>query len=213
MPFKLPKPGTLGLAAILLLLIAAVAAMTIPRLLVLKSEREVARLGGMMQVESSAPNWISRRAADLGCEALLAVFDTRVTTVVLRGADVDDRWIARLARHPDIERLDLSHTRITDAGLAPLRRLTRLRIVDLSATEIHGPGLAFLRACSNLQALDLYGCPVSGDALEHLAGATALEMLDLTGSQIGPGSLAPREVHRDAEFMPGKHASRKRRPD
>jgi Leucine-rich repeat (LRR) protein len=64
--------------------------------------------------------------------------------------------------------LDLSDTRVSDAGLKELAPLKNLQILDLSGTRVTDAGLKELALLKNLQALDLAGTKVSDEGIKEL---------------------------------------------
>ena len=59
----------------------------------------------------------------------------RIVAVNLRGAWVNDVEMIELARLPDLERLDLSHTRISDEGMLNLKPAPKIRDLKLFYAE------------------------------------------------------------------------------
>lgn len=59
--------------------------------------------------------------------------------------------------------LDLSGTKIGDAGLASLKGLSELRVLNLVGTEVSAAGVEGLKGLGKLKAIYLYGTKASGD--------------------------------------------------
>ena len=75
----------------------------------------------------------------------------------------------------DATSLDLSGVRdIGDADLIEIGRLTRLERLDLSGTSITDAGIAHLRACETLRDVNLAGTSTGDGALRALAGKPLL---------------------------------------
>src|SRR5262249_35538718 len=75
--------------------------------------------------------------------------------------------------------LNLSNSKVTDAGLKQLAGLKRLQALSLSGTNITGVGLKHLAGLKNLHALDLNSTQLKGTDLKELAGLTSLQTLHL----------------------------------
>ena len=77
----------------------------------------------------------------------------------------DDRWLQRLLpdlkKLPDLERLTLSHTAITNEGLQGLSSLEHVRAVDLSQTAITDEAIPALVAMPALEQVDLSATQVT----------------------------------------------------
>ena len=58
---------------------------------------------------------------------------------------------------PHLEKLQLSNTKITDAGLKYLRGLTQLQVLVLENTSITDAGLEYLESLTQLKLLGMAG--------------------------------------------------------
>lgn len=113
-----------------------------------------------------------------------------VVAVNLRGSWINDAEMLGLARLPYLERLDLSHTRITDEGLLHLKPAPR--ITDLSlyyAEQVTDQGLTAIRDWKRLKRLNLRGTRISNGTLEIVSRLTGLESLDIANTQITDNGL------------------------
>ncbi len=82
-----------------------------------------------------------------------------------------------------IHTLDLSKTKIKDAGLAPVARFKNLRILLLSRTTVGDEALVHLSGLMELEILNLYGTNVSNAGLENLKELASLKKLYLWNSK------------------------------
>jgi hypothetical protein len=88
-----------------------------------------------------------------------------------------------------LRELDLSGTRITDAGLAHLRPLEELATLRLADTPVGAGGLAPLQDLKKLEDLDLAGTRVADGGLPHLAGLPKLKVLKLGRTKVTDAGL------------------------
>ena len=98
---------------------------------------------------------------------------------------VTDGDLAKVAQMRHLRKLDLSHTRVTDAGLEQLKSLES--VVELNcyyAERLTEDGIAHLRSWKYLERLSLRGTKVTSEVFEHLAHLTSLRSLDLGFTQI-----------------------------
>lgn len=95
----------------------------------------------------------------------------------LRGAELTDADLYRLAAFPNLARLSLRGTAITDAGLAALTGLP-LTQLDLRGTAVTGNGFALLPV-TRLEALHLTDTQVTERDLARLPSLPALATLKL----------------------------------
>jgi Leucine-rich repeat (LRR) protein len=113
-----------------------------------------------------------------------------ITEVHLRGTWVTDAEMLDLARLPQLQRLDLSHTRITDDGLLYLKPLKEVQDLNLLyAEQITDQGMAAIKQWKNLKRLNLRGTRIFDGTLAILSGLTQLESLDIAYTQVTDNGL------------------------
>jgi Leucine-rich repeat (LRR) protein len=109
----------------------------------------------------------------------------RIVAVNLRGTWVNDVEMIDLARLPNLQRLDLSHTRITDEGMRHLKPAAGIRELKLYyAEQITDQGMTAIREWKELRRLDLRGTRISNGTLEILSHLPQLEALDIANTQV-----------------------------
>jgi hypothetical protein len=87
--------------------------------------------------------------------------------------------------------LEVSSALISDASLELVGGLNELEELDLSSTEFSDAGLAALRGLTNLKRLYLDGTRITEAGLVHLTHLTNLERLSLHSSHLTDAQLAP----------------------
>ena len=113
-----------------------------------------------------------------------------VTGLRLRGTWVTDTELLDVARLPKLERLDLSHTRITDEGLLHLKPARQIRDLNLYyAEQITDQGMAAIREWKNLKRLNVRGTRIFDGTLAIVSGLTQLEALDIAYTQVTDNGL------------------------
>ncbi|HWY47510.1 MAG TPA: hypothetical protein VNX70_09010, partial [Bryobacteraceae bacterium] len=108
----------------------------------------------------------------------------RIVAVNLRGSWINDADMIELARLPDLERLDLSHTRISDEGmlnLKPARKITDLKL--FYSEWITDQGMTAIRDWKHLRRLDVRGTRISDGTLEIVSHIVGLEALDIAHTE------------------------------
>ena len=70
-----------------------------------------------------------------------------------------------------VVRVNLSGTKVTDAGLVHLKGLTNLRWLDLGDTNVTDAGLVHLKGLTKLERLDLWSTKVSATGFKELQKA------------------------------------------
>lgn len=103
-----------------------------------------------------------------------------VISVVLRGSWVSDGDLRKLHQYPNLTKLDLSLTHITDQGMQDIKDLKGITDLNLYYAEyITDEGVAAIKDWKKLKHLNLHGTKAGDSALEHIAGINALETLNV----------------------------------
>lgn len=133
----------------------------------------------------NGPDWVDGIGGHADRDAAGDVIGLR-----LRGTWVTDTELLDVARLPKLERLDLSHTRITDEGLLHLKPATQIRDLNLYyAEQITDQGMTAIRDWKNLKRLNVRGTRIFDGTLAIVSGLTELEALDIAYTQVTDGGL------------------------
>jgi hypothetical protein len=89
-----------------------------------------------------------------------------------------------------LTRLNLTNTRVSDAGLAHFRDCKKLISLHLPGTQVSDSGLANFKDCNDLISLSLPGTKVTDAGLAHFKDCKDLTELNLAGTQVSDGGLA-----------------------
>jgi internalin A len=124
--------------------------------------------------------WIARLGGKIERDAA-----GRIVAVNLRGSWINDAEMIELARLPDLERLDLSHTRISDEGMLNLKPAPKINDLKLFYSEwITDQGLTAIKEWKHLKRLDVRGTRISDGTLEIVGRLTGLEALDIAHTEV-----------------------------
>lgn len=138
----------------------------------------LAELRDMEMVDIRAPH-----VTDLGFAAL--PLGPKLWGLQLTGTSVGDATLQRLAAGaPGLHVVDLSQTKVTNAGLVHLQSLYQLSDVALSGTAVTDSGLAAIAQIKGLQSLDLSNTQVTDEGVALLASLPHLESLVLSNTQV-----------------------------
>jgi internalin A len=108
-----------------------------------------------------------------------------ITGVNLRSAWISDSDLIELGRLPDLRRLDLSLTRITDRGILYLKGAANLVDVNLEFAERVGDqGQAAIRQWKHLEHLNLRGTRVADNTVAAAATLPQLQSLDISFTDV-----------------------------
>ena len=109
----------------------------------------------------------------------------RIVAVNLRGSWINDAEMIELARMPDLERLDLSHTRISDEGMLNLKPAPKIKELKLFYSEwITDQGMTAIKGWKHLKRVDVRGTRVSDGTVEIVSHLTGLEALDIAHTEV-----------------------------
>ena len=105
---------------------------------------------------------------------------------ITRASDDD---FAVLQSYPDLRRVDLSFTRITDRGMQHLEPLTSIKELLLEKTAISDASLRIIARLPNLEELNLRDTRVTDRGLKELMRHTSLRNLDLSSDPRRPNAM------------------------
>ena len=94
-----------------------------------------------------------------------------VIEIDLTGKPVGNSDLALIARHTRLQKLWLSSTGVTDAGLIDLQSMKRLRVLGLARTGITDAGLKHLAAIKSLREVYFFPTKVTDGAVDELKAA------------------------------------------
>src|SRR6266849_6564513 len=113
-----------------------------------------------------------------------------IVAVNLRGSWINDAETIGLTRLPRLERLDLSHTRITDEGMLHLKAAPGISDLNLYYAElITDQGMTAIRDWKRLKRLNLRGTRISDGTLQIVSRMTGLEAFDIANTQVTDNGL------------------------
>ncbi len=131
------------------------------------------------------PEWIARLGGSVETGRT-----GEIVAVKLAGTWVNDSELLDLAALPGLERLDLSHTRISDEGLLYLRPAKRIRELNLLyAEQITDQGMNAIKQWSDLRRLNVRGTRIGDGTMAVASGLPQIESLDVTGTAITENGL------------------------
>src|SRR5690348_17179010 len=136
-------------------------------------------VGGMLHA-GDVTDWVAGLGGKVERDAA-----GHVVAVNLRGTWVDDVEMIDIARLPKLQRLDLSHTRITDEGMLHLKPASQIEDLNLYYAEwVTDQGMTAIKNWKKLKRLNVRGTRISNGTLEIVGHMPQLEALDISNSQI-----------------------------
>ena len=94
-----------------------------------------------------------------------------VIEINLAGQSVGNSDLKQITRHTRLQKLWLSSTGVTDAGLIDLQSMKRLRVLGLARTGITDAGLKHLAAIKSLREIYFFPTKVTDGAVDELKSA------------------------------------------
>ena len=202
---RLPRPLWIGVAAVVLILVAVRLGIGTPIYRQHVTIREIQRRGGTVLSRETCPTFIRKwlgdgwaRSLDTVVEVQLPerpVTDEALTYIgqfhglrylSLENTQITDAGLLTLSGLREIEHLDLEGTQVTDAGLEGLLGFTKLEYLNLGRTRITDSGLARLKSLGlrDLAILELGGAKITDEGLKHLCFLPKVFRIDLNDTAI-----------------------------
>jgi hypothetical protein len=138
---RLPRPLWIGLATVLLVIVAIGLQIGMPIYRQQAAIREIERIGGWVGATLGGPDWLRECVGD----EWMRLLRDEPTTVKLDWTDADDKTLMQVSQLSGVEYIHLRHARITDAGLKKLSVLRRLRLIDAFGTDVTESGIRDLK--------------------------------------------------------------------
>ena len=114
--------------------------------------------------------------------------------------NVDDRFLARVARLTGLQAIFLGRARVSRAGLSSLTALKNLKALQLDCGRLRPDDLALLEELPSLEFLNPSGLQLTDAALRPVGKLKSLTQLSLGGTPVGPG-LAHLENLKSLRFL------------
>lgn len=112
-----------------------------------------------------------------------------IVEVYWRDPALDEKQLTALHSLRTVEKLELSGSRVTSAGLQHLTGLSKLYMLHLDGTQVGDDGLIHLSRLRSLGVLSLDHSQVTDAGLAHLSRMPQLERLYLNGTPITDAGL------------------------
>jgi hypothetical protein len=192
-PIAVPRPHSIGLAAIIVLVVAIGLQTAVPMYQQHAAIRAIEKKGGSVDITVRGPEWLRRHIGTTWmCE---------VTGANLSGKNFRDGDLDLIAKFSGLRSLALQRSQVTDCGLARLAHFSRLDMLFLGNTAITDDGLERLARLPNLKWLDLDGTGVTDQGLSRLARFERLQGVSLNFTNITEnGTSELRRSGKDAVF-------------
>jgi hypothetical protein len=154
-----------------------------------KALAEVKKWGGKVELDEQAAgkpvvgvNLGGTRIKDAGVATLKGL--PNLQRLNLARTDLTDESLPHLKVLGQLQLLDLTGTSVSSKGLEPLQGLTKMQTLNLSSTQVNDQGLSYLKGMKDLRTLNLGLTEVSDKGLETLKGLTKLQHLNLNSTQV-----------------------------
>jgi internalin A len=156
---------------------------------------QIKQWGGQVEFDSqgrlTAIDLLRASLSDADVEQLLAVELPQLQQLRLKGSEITDASMPRVARLASLTTLDLDTVGVTDDGVRELSALSALQTLRMHRlTRLSDAVTACFQEFPKLEHLLLTDIYISDGGLEAIAGLENLRTLDLEGSDlIGDGGL------------------------
>ena len=170
------KLGRWLLVAVVLVCIAGLFVVGLPLYRQQSAATAVERFGGTISWVQQGPTWL----VELLGEERMQIFATPVS-VHFNECQLNNENVRRLKDHleefPELVKLFVSGTELTDQGLAELVSSSDLRVLWLDGTNVTDEGLKHLRFCPRLLVLGLSVSQITDKGIDQLVRLKELQYL------------------------------------
>jgi Leucine-rich repeat (LRR) protein len=132
-------------------------------------------------------DFLPEKITDVG---LANLSGTSIQSLNLTGSKITDAGLTHLEHLPQLQWLYIDNTAITDEGFEHLKNLTQLRAIFLKNDKITDAGLRHLKRLHRLERLFLDNTQITDAGLENLANLSNLQILYLNQTAVGDAGLA-----------------------
>jgi len=145
----------------------------------------------------------------VGDDDILALPEGAPTTdlVLCRMQEITDTALARIGTFEKLRWLDLTQTRITEAGVTHLTGCHSLRDLSLATTRISDDSLKTVGKLTTLEELDISGSPITDAGLVHLRQLSNLKVLRMAVTQITDEGLLQLAGLKKLEMIDARQTS------
>jgi len=182
--FSFPRPLWIGLAAVVLIVVAIGLQFGLPAYRQQIAIQEIERLGGSVKLQPRGPKWLRSWVGD----ERMRSFDD-VIEVSLAESNATDGTMRHVGRLTKVQSIWLDHTRVTDAGIAELKGLKDLELVSLNGTQVGDIGAIHFGSLRNLWILSLGRTKVTDTGVCEFRKLPRLKVLVLYGTDIGDSTI------------------------
>lgn len=117
----------------------------------------------------------------------------RLTALLLNNCPISDQGLSHLQGAAALMQLDLTGTRVTDAGLQRLTSLPKLNWLSLERTAVTNEGLTHLQSCSGLTNLNVLKTNLTASGVDDLKRALPRCRITWNGGVITPSVDSARQ--------------------
>lgn len=149
--------------------------------------QEIERIGGSYTIDSSSgPEWIRELLGHpyhgFAGNPKLGPFDDVIEIDFSQSkgranSGLSPEFVTRLAQFPNLKKLDLSYSNVTDDWMPSIAQLRDLEKLDMGHCRISGRGFPSLRSLPRLKSMNLAYCPLRDPGLEHLAEISTIKTI------------------------------------
>jgi len=107
-----------------------------------------------------------------------------IASLRLSGTKISDKSLKWIGEIPNLSKLYLDHTLITDEGLSYLKNAKEIRYLNLVGTSVTEKGIQSLQSLPHLKSIYLYQSEVNAESLVNLQKGMPRVYFDLGGYKI-----------------------------
>jgi len=161
MRIRVPHPLWILSATLVLSVAAAGLRIGVPTYYQRSAINELRPYGNVDNMRRAGPEWIGKLVGDSGMNPFDEVESFCFRASWEKGPATDDAVLANVRKLPNLRRLDLAFTRVTDAGMEHLCDLHQLEELNLVGTKVSDESVPQLKRLKSLKTVLLWGSQVT----------------------------------------------------
>ena len=152
---------------------------------------------------------------DLEFGSTVGMIEQSLKILSLEGSNITNSALQKLSDFPQLQRLNLGETDVSDDAMSEVSNCTKLEYLNLNGCEkITRTGIEKLVDCANIRELHLSGTDIGNDEIKYVVdNFPSLTDLNVNGVSVDDGAIKHLLVHKKLKRLYGIGVFKERSSD